>query len=122
MSEVWRSEMRRRVLQAAMLLLLSMMLSSCANTVLPAEDSFYAASGCEADACDKEPWQPGYATRANIANLAENIADLYLPRKHTPRDAMRRDAVFSDYFHSRAKATASAASASVQSNQTAVKP
>jgi type IV pilus biogenesis protein CpaD/CtpE len=42
-------------------------------------------------------WRPGCATRRNIAALAAHSDDLDHPRQEAPRDAMRRDAVFSRY-------------------------
>lgn len=114
--------MRQYTVQAAILLPLSIVLSSCANNSMPDDEAFYVASACGTNARAQDAWRPGCATRSNFVALAENATDLYLPREDEPRDAMRRDAVFSDYFQSRAKASTAVASAPVQSNQTAVKP
>ena len=56
-----------------------------------------------------EDWRAGCATRRNLAALAANPDDLYLARRETPRDAMRRDAVINNYAQSRANASPQAA-------------
>ncbi len=63
--------------------------------------------GGEADA----EWRAGAVTRRNIAALAENPDDLYLPRREAPRDAVRRDAVIGQYAQRRANASAGDAGA-----------
>ena len=42
-------------------------------------------------------WQPGCATRHNLAALVDRPADLRRPRRETPRDASRRDTVIAAY-------------------------
>lgn len=58
-----------------------------------------AGEGCSARS---GAWKPGCATARNIAAQVENPADLATPRADGPRDAMRRDALFSGYVRSNA--------------------
>jgi type IV pilus biogenesis protein CpaD/CtpE len=67
-------------------------------------------AGCGGGEADAE-WRPGAATRGNIAALAANPDDLYLPRREAPRDAVRRDAVIGHYAQRRADAPAGEAGA-----------
>lgn len=62
-------------------------------------------AGCGGGEADAE-WRPGAVTRGNIAALAANPDDLYLPRREAPRDAVRRDAVIGQYAQRRADAPA----------------
>lgn len=67
-------------------------------------------AGCGWGEADPE-WRPGAATRGNIAALAANPDDLYLPRREAPRDAVRRDAVIGHYGQRRTDASAGDAGA-----------
>ncbi len=61
--------------------------------------------------CGAEPeagWRPGAATARNVAALAGNGDDLILPRRESPRDALRRDAAIGQYAQRRADAPAEA--------------
>jgi type IV pilus biogenesis protein CpaD/CtpE len=86
------------------------MLTGCSAAEQPLE-RLSAATPCETASQPDSDWRPGCATRRNLAALAENPRDLERPRQETPRDAMRRDAVISQYGQSRSTAPTAAASA-----------
>jgi hypothetical protein len=77
---------------------------------------------CETVSSPDSDWRPGCATRRNLAALAENPRDLERPRQEAPRDAMRRDAVISQYGQSRGMAPAAPASASATANTAKAQP
>jgi hypothetical protein len=85
---------------------------TCCNSTEPANQRLFATPlACETASQPDSDWRPGCATRRNLAALAENPRDLERPRQEAPRDAVRRDAVISEYGQSRGTAPAASASA-----------
>ena len=87
------------------------MLTGCSAAEQPLERLSDAPLACGTAPSPDSDWRPGCATRRNLAALAEDPRDLERPRQEAPRDAMRRDAVISQYGQSRSTASATAASA-----------
>ncbi len=93
-------------------------LTGCGGGSVLGEPFGEAAPSCSRVTTLDEDWRAGCATRRNLAALAANPDDLYLARRETPRDAMRRDAVINNYAQSRANAAPQAAGAASPSIKT----
>lgn len=90
---------RSKAVRAALVLIALMPLASCGASTF-GQDSFAdAATEC---GDDQGAWQPGCATKRNIAASADHPGDLDTPRGEAPRDSMRRDALISGYARSSA--------------------
>jgi type IV pilus biogenesis protein CpaD/CtpE len=98
------------------------MLTGCSAAEQPLERLSATTSTCDSQSQPDSDWRPGCATRRNLAALAENPRDLERPRQEAPRDAMRRDAVISQYGQSRGMAPAAPASASAAANTAKAQP
>ncbi len=80
-------------------------LAGCGSETITGDPFEEVVPSCGPLDAPDQPWRAGCATRRNLAALAANPQDLYLARRETPRDAMRRDAVISNYAQSRAGAS-----------------
>lgn len=88
-------------------------LAGCGNASALDEGFANLDASCARHSRTAENWRPGCATRRNLAATAETPSDLYLARRETPRDAMRRDAVISGYAKSQAQPAREAKAAGV---------
>lgn len=118
-----RGEPRGKAAIIRLLTILTLaVLTGCSSTE-PANERLSATTlACENAPSPDMDWRPGCATRRNLAALAENPRDLERPRQEAPRDAMRRDAVISQYGQSRGTAPTAAASAPAAPNAAKAQP
>jgi type IV pilus biogenesis protein CpaD/CtpE len=72
-------------------------LSGCADKFRLGDPLTDGGAPCREAMTADGPWRAGCATRRNMAAIAEEPGDLYIPRPETPRDAMRRDSLFRNY-------------------------
>jgi hypothetical protein len=90
---------RSKAARAALALITLMPLASCNAGTFGLDPFADAAAECG----DRQrAWQPGCATKRNIAALADHPGDLDTPRGEAPRDSTRRDALISGYARSSA--------------------
>jgi hypothetical protein len=97
----------RPVVRAALALIAVLSLAACGGGTFAQDPFGDGGRGC-GDGLGA--WQPGCATKRNIAAQAERAGDLERPRGEGPRDSMRRDAVFSGYVGASAKGERGASS------------
>ena len=104
----------RHTLRAALALIAILSLAACGGGTFAQDPFGDGEPGC---GDGRGAWQPGRATRRNIAALAERAGDLERPRGEGPRDSMRRDAVFSGYVGASAKGERGASSQPTTTNE-----
>jgi hypothetical protein len=107
---------RRQVARAIAAIALPAFLSACADSFVE-KDVGPAPLSCENESREAHRWRPGCATHRNIVAAMADPADLYLARRESPRDAVRRDGVISSYAQSRGAAKAAPTSAGPASDR-----